>query len=81
MVQFSCSVITNSSLSHGTQLARPPPTPGAYSNSSPLSTDIHSNGSICSIRGREKIFNVTKSGNFEWGKMYIMLEDDILHLH
>ena len=39
-VQFSCSVMPNSLWPHGLQHARPPcpsPTPGVYSNSSPLS--------------------------------------------
>ena len=39
-VQFSCSVMSNSSWPHGMQHARPPcpsPTPGVYSNSCPLS--------------------------------------------
>ena len=40
LVQFSCSVMSNSLRPHGLQHARlpcPPPTPGAYSSSCPLS--------------------------------------------
>ena len=43
-VQFSCSVICDSSRSHGPQHTRPPcpsPTPGVYLNSSPLSWWCH----------------------------------------
>ena len=43
-VQFSCSVMSNSSQPHGLQHARPPcpsPTPGVYSNSCPLSWWCH----------------------------------------
>ena len=43
-VQFSCSVVSNSLRPHGLQHARPPcpsPTPGAYSNSCPLSRWCH----------------------------------------
>ena len=39
-VQFSCSIVSDSLRPHGLQHARPPcpsPTPGAYSNSCPLS--------------------------------------------
>ena len=38
--QFNCSIMSNSLRPHGLQHARPPsplPTPGAYSNSCPLS--------------------------------------------
>ena len=43
-VQFSQSVVSDSSRPHGLQHARPPcpsPTPGVYSNSSPLSQWCH----------------------------------------
>ena len=43
-VQFSCSVLSNSLRPHGLQHARPPcpsPTPGAYTNSCPLSQWCH----------------------------------------
>ena len=43
-VQFSCSAVSNSLWPHGLQHARPPcpsPTPGVYSNSSPLSRWCH----------------------------------------
>ena len=43
-VQFSCSVVFDSSQSHGLQYARPPcpsPTPGVYSNLCPLSWWCH----------------------------------------
>ena len=43
-VQFSCSVVSNSLRPHGLQYARlpcPSPTPGAYSNSCPLSQWCH----------------------------------------
>ena len=42
--QFSCSVVSSSLQPHGLQHARPPspsPTPGAYSNSCPLSRRSH----------------------------------------
>ena len=44
LVQFSCSVVSDSLQPHGLQHARPPcpsPTPGAYSNSCPLSQWCH----------------------------------------
>ena len=44
LVQFSCSVMSNSLRPHGLQHARlpcPSPTPGAYSNSCPLSRWCH----------------------------------------
>ena len=44
-VQFSCSVVSDSLWLHGLQLARPPcpsPSPGACSNSCPLSQWCHS---------------------------------------
>ena len=43
-VQFSCSVVSNSLQHHGLQHPKPPcpsPTPGAYSNSCPLSWWCH----------------------------------------
>ena len=43
-VQFSCSLVSDSLRSHGSPHARPPfssPTPGVYSNSSPLSRWCH----------------------------------------
>ena len=43
-VQFSCSVMSNSLQAHEPQHTRPPcpsPTPGAYSNSCPLSQRCH----------------------------------------
>ena len=45
-VQFSRSVVSDSSRTHGSQHARPPcpsPTPGVHSNSSPLSRWCHAN--------------------------------------
>ena len=45
-VQFSCSVMSDSLWLHGLQLTRPPclsPTPGVYSNSSPLRREMPSN--------------------------------------
>ena len=44
LVQFSCSVVSNSFQPHGPQCASPPcpsPIPGAYSNSCPLSQWCH----------------------------------------
>ena len=44
IIQFSCSVMSNSSQPHGLQQTRPPcpsPTPTAYSNSCPLSQWCH----------------------------------------
>ena len=43
-IQFGCSVVSDSSRPHGPQHTRPPcpsPTPGVYSNSSPLSQWCH----------------------------------------
>ena len=49
-VQFSCSVMSDSLRPHGLQHARPlcpSPTPGAYSNSCPLSLWCHPTFSSC----------------------------------
>ena len=49
-VQFSHSVVSNSLWPHGLQHARPPclsPTPGAYSDSCPLSPQCHPTISFC----------------------------------
>ena len=68
-VQFSCSFMSNSFQPHGLQHTRPPcpsPTPGVYSNSSPLSRWCHSTISPLSSPS-PPAFNLSPhQGLFQW---------------
>ena len=66
-VQFSCLVVSNSLRPHGLQHARPPypsPTPGAYSNSCPLSQWCHSTISSSVVPFSSSLQSFSKSGSF-----------------
>ena len=67
-VQFSCSVLFNSLRPHGLQHTRlpcPSPTPGAYSNSCPLSRWCHP--TISSSSSPSPAFNISQhQGLFQW---------------
>ena len=68
-VQFSCSVLSDSMQPHGLQLARlpyPSPTPGAYSNSCPLSRCCRSTSHPL-LSPSPPIFNLSQhQGLFKW---------------
>jgi len=67
-VQFSRSVISNSLRRHGLQHARPPcpsPTPGAYSNSCPLSQWCHPTISSSVIPFSSHLQSFPASGSFQ----------------
>ena len=67
-VQFSHSVISNSSQPHGPQHARPPcpsPTPWVYSNSSPLSRWCHLTISSSVIPFSSHLQSFPASGSFQ----------------
>ena len=73
-VQFSCSVTSNSLQPHGLQHARPPcpsPTPGACSNSCPLSRWCHP--TISSLPSPSPpAFNLSQhQGLFQWVSFHI----------
>ena len=66
-VQFSCSVMSNSLRPYGLQHARPPcpsPTPGAYSNSHPLSQWCHPTISSSVIHFSSCLQSFPASGSF-----------------
>ena len=67
-VQFNCSVVSNYLRHHGLQHARPPcppPTPGVYSNSCPLSQWCHPtiSSSVAPFSSRLQSFPI--SGSFQ----------------
>ena len=65
--QFSCSVMSNSLLPHGLQHTRPPcpsPTPGACSNSCPLSRWCHPTISSSVIPFSSHLQSFPASGSF-----------------
>ena len=67
LVQLSCSVISDSLRPHGLQHTRLPcplPTPGAYSNSCPLSQLCHSNISSSVIPFSSRLHSFPASGSF-----------------
>ena len=66
-VQFSCSVVSDSLRPHGLQHARPPcpsPTPGACSNSCPLSWWCHPTISSSVIPFSSRLQSFPESGSF-----------------
>ena len=68
-VQFSLSVMSNSLWPHGLQHARllcPSPTPGAYSNSCPLSWWCHPTISSSVIPFSSHLQSFPASGSFKW---------------
>ena len=72
-VQFSCSAVSNSLWPHGLQHARPPcpsPTPGVYSNSSPLSRWCHPTISSSVIPFSACPQSFPASGSFQMSQLF-----------
>ena len=72
-VQFSCSVVFDSSQSHGLQYARPPcpsPTPGVYSNLCPLSQWCHPTISSSFIPVASCLQSFPASGSFPMSQFF-----------
>ena len=72
-VQFSCSVMSNSSWPHGMQHARPPcpsPTPGVYSNSCPLSQWCPPTVSSSVIPFSTRLQSFPASGSFQMSRFF-----------
>ena len=72
-VQFSCSVVSNSFQPRGLQHARPPclsPTPGVYSNSSPLSRWCHPTISSCVVPFSSCLESFPASGSFPISQLF-----------
>ena len=68
-VQFSCSVVSDSSQPHGLQHARPPcpsPTPGVYSNSCSLSQWCHPTISSPIVPFSSHLQSFPASGSLKW---------------
>ena len=74
-VQFSCSVMSNSLRPYGLQHARPPcpsPTPGAYSNSHPLSLWCHPTISSSVIPFSSCLQSFPASGSFPMSRLFTL---------
>ena len=72
LVQFSCSVMSNSLEPHGLQHARcpcPSPTPGVYSNSCPLSQWCHPTISSSIIPFSSCLRSFPASGSFQMSQL------------
>ena len=72
-VQFSRSVMSNSSWPHGLQHARPPcpsPTPGVYPNSCPLSWWCHATISSSVIPFSSCLQSFPASGSFQMSQLF-----------
>ena len=72
-VQFSHSVMSNSLQPHGLQHTRPPcpsPTPGAYSNSCPLSWWCHPTISSSVIPFASRLQSFPASGSFQMSQLF-----------
>jgi len=73
IIQFSCSVVSNSFWPHGLQHTRPPcpsPTPGAYSNSCPLSQWCHPTISSSVIPFSSHLQSFPTSGSFQMSQLF-----------
>ena len=73
-VQFSCSVMSDSLWPHGLQHARlpcPSPTPGACSNSYPLSPWCHPTISFSVIPFSSHLQSFQASGSFQMSQLFI----------
>ena len=72
-LQFSHSVLSNSLWRHGLQHTRPPcpsPTPGAYSNSSPLSLWCHPTISSSVVTFSSHLQSFPASGSFPMSQFF-----------
>ena len=72
-VQFSCSVVSDSSWPHGPEHTRPPcpsPIPGAYSNSSPLSQWCHPTISSSVDPFSSCLQSFPASGSFQMSQLF-----------
>ena len=72
-VQFSRSVMSDSLWPHGLQLAGPPcpsPTPGAYSNSCPLSRRCHPTISFSVVPFSSCLQSFPASGSFQMSQLF-----------
>ena len=72
-VQFSHSVVSDSLQPHGLQHTRPPcpsPTPGAYSNSCPLSRWCHPTISSSVIPFSSRLQSFPASGSFQMSQLF-----------
>ena len=79
-VQFSCSVVSDSLQPHGLQPARPPspsPTPGAYSNSCPLSQWCHPTISSSIIPFSSCLQSFPASGSFPMSQFFPLAGQNI----
>ena len=73
MLLFSCSVMSNSLRPHGLQHTRPPcpsPTPGAYSNSCPLSQWCHPTISSSVVPYSSRLQSFLASGSFPISQLF-----------
>ena len=73
LVQFSCSVVSNSSRPHGLQHARPPcpsPTPRIYSNSCSLSQRCHPTISSSVVPFSFHLQSFPASGSFQMSQFF-----------
>ena len=73
MVQFSCSVVSNSLSPHGLQHTRPPCpslTPRAYSNSCPLGRWCHPTISSCVVPFSSHPKSFPASGSFQMSQFF-----------
>ena len=73
LVQFSCSVVSDSLQPHGLQHARPPcpwPTPGACSNSCPLSQWCHQTISSSVVPFSSCLQSFPASGSFQMSQFF-----------
>ena len=74
-VQFSHSVVSDSSRPHGPQYAKPPcpsPTPGVYSKSSPLSWCCHPTISSSVIPFSSSLQYFPASGSFQMNQLFAL---------
>ena len=73
LVQFSCSVMSNTLRPHGLQQARPPcpsPTPGVYLNSCPLSRWCHPTISSSLVPFSSCLQSFPASGSFQMSQLF-----------
>ena len=73
LVQFSCSVMSDSLWPHGLQHTRPPcpsPTPGVYSNSCPSSRWCHPAISSSVVPFSSHLWSFPASGTFQMSQLF-----------